>query len=88
MSLMTAFKTQASGQPLSARRHEIRAGQRKKFVLMSLRNPYDTANFEEAEAVIAVYGFKGYANGRFRQPNIPAGVEAISERQSLKEHCP
>ncbi|MGD7008233.1 glycoside hydrolase family 3 N-terminal domain-containing protein [Metabacillus sp. 84] len=51
--------------------------QDKKFVLMSLRNPYDTANFEEAKAVIAVYGFKGYSNGRFRQPNIPAGIETI-----------
>ncbi|MBS2969164.1 glycoside hydrolase family 3 C-terminal domain-containing protein [Metabacillus sp. KIGAM252] len=49
----------------------------KKFVLMSLRNPYDAANFEEAKAVLAVYGFKGYTNGRFRQPNIPAGIETI-----------
>nr|WGE07841.1 glycoside hydrolase family 3 C-terminal domain-containing protein [Bacillus subtilis] len=37
--------------------------QNKPFVLMSLRNPYDAANFEEAKALIAVYGFKGYANG-------------------------
>lgn len=49
----------------------------KPFVLMSLRNPYDAANFEEAEALIAVYGFKGYTDGQFLQPNIPAGVEAI-----------
>ncbi|MED4339125.1 glycoside hydrolase family 3 N-terminal domain-containing protein [Bacillus licheniformis] len=60
----------------------------KKFVLMSLRNPYDTANFEEAEAVIAVYGFKGYANGRFRQPNIPAGVEAIFGKAKPKGTLP
>ncbi|WP_241156862.1 glycoside hydrolase family 3 protein [Bacillus sp. FJAT-42376] len=49
----------------------------KKFVLMSLRNPYDAANFEEAKAVLAVYGFKGYSNGRFRQPNISAGIQTI-----------
>lgn len=49
----------------------------KKFVLMSLRNPYDAANFEEAKAVLAVYGFKGYSNGAYRQPNIPAGIKTI-----------
>ncbi|MEE6131584.1 glycoside hydrolase family 3 protein [Priestia sp. GS2] len=51
--------------------------QGKKFVLMSVRNPYDVANFEEANAVLAVYGFKGFTNGRYRQPNIPAGVKTI-----------
>ncbi|WP_412547159.1 glycoside hydrolase family 3 N-terminal domain-containing protein [Peribacillus simplex] len=51
--------------------------QDKEFVLMSLRNPYDVANFEEAKAVLAVYGFKGYSNGRYRQPNIPAGISTI-----------
>lgn len=60
----------------------------KKFVLMSLRNPYDTANFEEAAAVIAVYGFKGYANGGFRQPNIPAGVEVIFGKAKPKGTLP
>ncbi|MFB6804088.1 glycoside hydrolase family 3 protein [Peribacillus butanolivorans] len=49
----------------------------KRFVLMSVRNPYDVANFEEAKAVMAVYGFKGYSNGRYRQPNIPAGIATI-----------
>nr|WP_284145205.1 glycoside hydrolase family 3 protein [Peribacillus frigoritolerans] len=49
----------------------------KEFVLMSLRNPYDVANFEEAKAILAVYGFKGYSNGRYRQPNIPAGISTI-----------
>ncbi|MBY8913347.1 glycoside hydrolase family 3 protein [Bacillus sp. YC2] len=49
----------------------------KPFVLVSLRNPYDAANFEEAKALIAVYGFKGYADGQYLQPNIPAGIEAI-----------
>lgn len=49
----------------------------KEFVLMSLRNPYDAANFEEADAVLAVYGFKGYSNGAYRQPNIPAGIRTI-----------
>ena len=58
-------------------RHESRTIKPKPFVLMSLRNPYDAANFEEAEALIAVYGFKGYTDGQFLQPNIPAGVEAI-----------
>ncbi|MFY4774183.1 glycoside hydrolase family 3 N-terminal domain-containing protein [Metabacillus sp. RGM 3146] len=51
--------------------------EKKKFVLVSLRNPYDAANFEEAKAMLAVYGFKGYTNGRYRQPNIPAGIKAI-----------
>lgn len=60
----------------------------KKFVLMSLRNPYDTANFEEASAVIAVYGFKGYVNGRFRQPNIPAGVKVIFGKAKPKGTLP
>ncbi|MET3196041.1 glycoside hydrolase family 3 protein [Bacillus sp. OAE603] len=50
---------------------------KKEFVLMSLRNPYDAANFEEAKAVIAVYGYKGYSNGAYRQPNIPAGIKTI-----------
>lgn len=49
----------------------------KELVVMSLRNPYDVANFEEAKAVLAVYGYKGYSNGRYRQPNIPAGISAI-----------
>ncbi|MEH6938773.1 glycoside hydrolase family 3 protein [Bacillus sp. JJ664] len=49
----------------------------KEFVLMSMRNPYDAANFEEAKAVIAVYGYKGYSNGAYRQPNIPAGIKTI-----------
>lgn len=49
----------------------------KEFVLMSLRNPYDVGNFEEAKAVLAVYGFKGYSNGAYRQPNIPAGIKTI-----------
>ncbi|MGE7878189.1 glycoside hydrolase family 3 protein [Peribacillus muralis] len=49
----------------------------KEMVVVSLRNPYDVANFEEAKAVLAVYGYKGYSNGRYRQPNIPAGISAI-----------
>ncbi len=60
----------------------------KKFVLMSLRNPYDTANFEEAAAVIAVYGFKGYANGASGSRIFRPEWKLSSERQSLKEHCP
>ncbi|WP_088011253.1 glycoside hydrolase family 3 protein [Gottfriedia acidiceleris] len=49
----------------------------KKFVLMSMRNPYDAANFEEAKAVLAIYGYKGYSNGAYRQPNIQAGIRTI-----------
>ncbi|WP_340640102.1 glycoside hydrolase family 3 protein [Bacillus atrophaeus] len=60
----------------------------KKFVLMSLRNPYDAANFEEAQALIAVYGFKGYADGRYLQPNIPAGIEAIFGQTKPKGTLP
>ncbi|QHJ92998.1 Beta-hexosaminidase [Bacillus subtilis] len=60
----------------------------KPFVLMSLRNPYDAANFEEAKALIAVYGFKGYANGRYLQPNIPAGVMAIFGQAKPKGTLP
>ncbi|MEC3842122.1 glycoside hydrolase family 3 protein [Bacillus amyloliquefaciens] len=60
----------------------------KPFVLMSLRNPYDAANFEEAEALIAVYGFKGYADGQFLQPNIPAGIEAIFGQTKPKGRLP
>jgi beta-N-acetylhexosaminidase len=52
-------------------------GRNKKNVIMSLRNPYDAANFPEAKALLAVYGFKGYSNGRYNQPNIPAGIQAI-----------
>lgn len=55
---------------------------------MSLRNPYDAANFEEAEALIAVYGFKGYADGQFLQPNIPAGIEAIFGQTKPKGRLP
>jgi beta-N-acetylhexosaminidase len=61
---------------------------KKKFVLMSLRNPYDAANFEEADALIAVYGFKGYTNGRFRQPNIPAGINVIFGKATPKGKLP
>lgn len=61
---------------------------KKQFVLMSLRNPYDAANFEEASALIAVYGFKGYANGRYLQPNIPAGVKAIFGQSKPKGTLP
>ncbi|UZD74350.1 glycoside hydrolase family 3 protein [Bacillus siamensis] len=60
----------------------------KPFVLMSLRNPYDAANFEEADALIAVYGFKGYADGQFLQPNIPAGIEAIFGQTKPKGRLP
>ncbi|MED4587369.1 glycoside hydrolase family 3 protein [Priestia flexa] len=62
--------------------------QSKKFVLMSVRNPYDIANFEEANAVLAVYGFKGYTNGRYRQPNIPAGVKTIFGASDPKGKLP
>ncbi|SIR98279.1 beta-N-acetylhexosaminidase [Peribacillus simplex] len=60
----------------------------KEFVLMSLRNPYDVANFEEAKAVLAVYGFKGYSNGRYRQPNIPAGISTIFGESKPKGTLP
>jgi beta-N-acetylhexosaminidase len=60
----------------------------KKFVLMSLRNPYDVANFEEAKAVLAVYGFKGFSNARYRQPNIPAGIEVIFGKAKPKGTLP
>lgn len=62
--------------------------QNKKVVIMSLRNPYDAANFEEADALLAVYGFKGYANGQFNQPNIPAGLEVIFGTASPKGTLP
>ncbi|UYO32267.1 glycoside hydrolase family 3 protein [Bacillus halotolerans] len=61
---------------------------KKQFVLMSLRNPYDAANFEEARALIAIYGFKGYANGRYLQPNIPAGVKVIFGQSKPKGTLP
>lgn len=60
----------------------------KKFVLMSLRNPYDVGNFEEAKAVLAVYGFKGYSNGAYRQPNIPAGIKTIFGESKPKGKLP
>ncbi len=60
----------------------------KEFVLMSLRNPYDAANFEEAKAVLAVYGFKGYSNGAYRQPNIPAGIKTIFGESKPKGKLP
>lgn len=41
------------------------------FLVMSLRNPYDVANFPEADAAMAVYGFKALP-----APNIPAGIRA------------
>jgi beta-N-acetylhexosaminidase len=61
---------------------------KKEFVLMSLRNPYDAANFEEAKAVLAVYGFKGYSNGAYRQPNIPAGIKTIFGESKPKGKLP
>jgi beta-N-acetylhexosaminidase len=60
----------------------------KKFVLMSMRNPYDAANFEEAKAVLAVYGYKGYSNGAYRQPNIPAGIKTIFGESKPKGKLP
>jgi beta-N-acetylhexosaminidase len=60
----------------------------KPFVLMSLRNPYDVANFEEAHAVLALYGFKGYSNGRFQQPNISAGIHVIFGEAKPKGKLP
>ncbi|WP_353853954.1 glycoside hydrolase family 3 protein [Bacillus sp. Bos-x628] len=62
--------------------------QNKKMAIMSLRNPYDAANFEEADALLAVYGFKGYANGQFNQPNIPAGLEVIFGTVTPKGRLP
>lgn len=44
---------------------------------MSLRNPYDAANFEEADALLAVYGFKGYSNGQFNLTKYSLGLEVI-----------
>ncbi|MEH3001373.1 glycoside hydrolase family 3 protein [Bacillus pumilus] len=64
------------------------AAQNKKMVIMSLRNPYDAANFEEADALLAVYGFKGYSNGQFNQPNIPAGLKVIFGAASPKGKLP
>ncbi|MDM5296770.1 glycoside hydrolase family 3 protein [Bacillus pumilus] len=64
------------------------ASQNKKMVIMSLRNPYDAANFEEADALLAVYGFKGYANGQFNQPNISAGLDVIFGTASPKGRLP
>lgn len=61
--------------PRQAMHHADTLG--KPFAIMSLRSPYDLANFPEADAALAVYGFKGYQNGRIRQPNIPAGIRAI-----------
>jgi beta-N-acetylhexosaminidase len=55
---------------------------------MSLRNPYDVANFEEAHAVLALYGFKGYSNGRFQQPNISAGIHVIFGEAKPKGKLP
>ena len=60
----------------------------KDFVLMSLRNPYDAANFEEADAVLCVYGFKGYSDGSYRQPNIPAGIRTIFGESKPKGKLP
>lgn len=68
--------------------HERSVTQNKKLVIMSLRNPYDAANFEEADALLAVYGFKGYSNGQFNQPNIPAGLEVIFGATSPKGKLP
>ncbi|WP_285766846.1 glycoside hydrolase family 3 protein [Peribacillus sp. SI8-4] len=68
-------KRWATSFPRAAMNHANKKG--KKLVVMSLRNPYDVANFDEAKAVLAVYGYKGYSNGRYRQPNIPAGISAI-----------
>lgn len=43
----------------------------KPFLVMSLRSPYDLANFPEADAAMAVYNFKGLP-----APNIPSGIRA------------
>jgi beta-N-acetylhexosaminidase len=64
------------------------ASHKKKCVLMSLQNPYDIANFEEAKAMIAVYGSKGYMDGRYKQPNIPAGVKVIFGKATPKGTLP
>ncbi|OMJ28756.1 Beta-hexosaminidase [Smittium culicis] len=57
---------------------------KKKMVVVSLRNPYDTANFETAPAVLCAYGFKGILNDVYAQPNIPAAISTIFGKSSPK----
>jgi beta-N-acetylhexosaminidase len=63
-------------------------GKNKENVIISLRNPYDVANFSEADALLAVYGFKGYSNGRYNQPNIPAGIDVIFGQEKTAGKLP
>lgn len=60
--------------------------QGKKSVVMSISKPYDTANYANADAIVAVYGNKGMDPTESLKPdnafgpNIIAGVEVIFGR--------
>ncbi|OMH85678.1 Beta-hexosaminidase [Zancudomyces culisetae] len=62
---------------------------KKPIAVISLRNPYDSANFERTTgAVLCAYGFKGYTNGVFGQPNLPAAISTVFGHSKPKGRLP
>ncbi|PWA01025.1 hypothetical protein BB558_002901 [Smittium angustum] len=49
----------------------------KPIFTISLRSPYDVANFVNSTATLAAYGYKGYDAGVMMEPNIPAAIRVI-----------
>ncbi|PVZ96756.1 hypothetical protein BB558_007326 [Smittium angustum] len=49
----------------------------KPIFTISLRSPYEVANFVNSTATLAAYGFKGYNSGVMMEPNIPAAIRVI-----------
>ncbi|OLY83969.1 Beta-hexosaminidase [Smittium mucronatum] len=58
------------------------------MAVISLKNPYDVANFEKAPAVICAYGFKGIINGIYGEHNIPSAISTIFGKSKPKGKLP
>ncbi|PVV00915.1 hypothetical protein BB560_004687 [Smittium megazygosporum] len=57
--------------------------------VVSLRNPYDVANFENAVgAVLCAYGYKGIILDVYAQPNLPAAISTIFGQSKPKGRLP
>lgn len=69
---------------------------KKKSVMLSLRNPYDVAVQPDAMAQLLIYGFKGDPNGpdseagntKSAGPNLPAGIRTIFGEAKPKGKLP
>ncbi|OLY79054.1 Beta-hexosaminidase [Smittium mucronatum] len=51
--------------------------QNKPLSVLSMRNPYDAANFPTAPSILCLYGVKGIVNGVYGMPNLPSAISTV-----------